>query len=224
MISDRRRAIDLGLLALPITACLAVPGAGVIAAALIVAGILVARRDIRGVVLNLWWHGPISSLALGVAAGLGIIALDQVIIAPLVQHLFHSAPDVSALGAVNGNVRAYLQLLVVGFLIGGVAEELVFRGFLIGWVTRLFGKRAIGPAVLMSSLLFGFSHLYQGLAGVTDTAIVGLLLAILYVTAGRRLSPSSFAHMTIDAVGITDLYLNGAITHFLAHHLPRLVR
>jgi membrane protease YdiL (CAAX protease family) len=214
----RTRGIDLVGLALPIIACLVLPGAGVIAAALIVAATLAFRRHVRGVVLDLWWRGLFASLMLGMAAGLGITLLDQLLIEPAMQHIFHSTPDVSALGALKGKLPAYIQTLAIGLLFGGIAEELVFRGFLIGWTTRLFGERAVAPAVVLSSALFGFSHLYQGLAGVAETAIVGLLLATLYVVAGRRLMPSAFAHMTIDMIGITDLYLNGAISDFIASH------
>jgi membrane protease YdiL (CAAX protease family) len=216
------RGIELLLLALPVIACLSIPGPGVIAAALIVTGVLIARRDVRSVVLDLWWRGPPASVALGIAAGVSINVFVQIIVDPLIHYLLNSKAQVSALGSISGDLRGYIQLLAIGLLFGGIAEELVFRGFLIGWSTRLLGERAILPSVVLSSALFGYSHLYQGLAGVIETAIVGLLLAILYVKAGRRLSPSSFAHMTIDAIGITDLYLNGAITEFFTRHVAWL--
>jgi CAAX protease family protein len=220
--SMHARRTEFVLLAVPIVACLAVPGPGVILAALIVATILVVRRNVREVVLRLWWRGPISSIALGIAAGLVIVMLDSSVIEPIVQQFIHSRANVGALGSVQGNLPAYLRLLLIALVIGGIAEELVFRGFLIGWSCRLMGERAVLPALALSSALFGFSHLYQGLAGVVETGIVGLLLATLYVGVGRNLLPSSFAHMTIDAFGITELYTNGAITHFVAHLFGRV--
>lgn len=213
------RPINFLLLGVPIAACLALPGPGVILAALIVATYLVVRRDVRAAVLCLWWGGPARSAAVGVAAGLAIVLLDSFAIDPLVHSLVRGDADVSALGAIQGNPIAYLRLLLIAFLVGGVAEELVFRGFIIGWGSRLFGERAVVPLALASSALFGFSHLYQGLAGVIQTGLVGLLLAALYVGAGRKLLPASFAHMTVDAIGVTELYTNGAIAHFFAHPL-----
>jgi uncharacterized protein len=100
---------------------------------------------------------------------------------------FRPQANVRALGTVQDNLSAYLRLLLVALVIGGIAEELVFRAFLVGWSSRLMGERAVLPAVLLSSALFGFSHLYRGLAGVVETGIVGLLLAALYVGVGRRL-------------------------------------
>jgi len=117
----RVKPSDYVLLAVPVIASLAVPGAGVLAGAVIIAVLLVVRRDIRAAVLALWWRAPIASLALGVATG-----------------------------------------------------------------------------------------------------IVGLCLSTLYIFVGRRLLPCSFAHMTIDTIGITDLYTNDAITGFVAHHVALL--
>jgi membrane protease YdiL (CAAX protease family) len=211
------RRIDFVLLAVPVAACLVLPGPGVLLAALIVAGILAKRSDIRLAVLQLWWRGPLSSIALGIAAGVAILLLDSFAIDPLVQRFAHAPPNVGAFDSVQGNVSAYVELLLVALVVGGVAEELVFRGFLIGWSTRLFGRRALVPVAIVSSALFGFSHLYQGLTGVVETGAVGLLLAALYIAGGRKLAPCSFAHITVDAIGVTELYSNGAIAHFFAH-------
>jgi membrane protease YdiL (CAAX protease family) len=213
------RRTDFVLLAVPIVVCLVLPGPGVLLAALIVAATLALRRDIRSAALQLWWHGPVSSIALGIAAGAAIVILDSFVIDPVVQRLVHTSADVGAFSAVQGNVAAYVRLLLIAMLVGGVAEELVFRGFLIGWGSRLFGRRALLPAAVISSALFGFSHLYQGLAGVVETGTVGLLLAALYIGGGCKLLPCSFAHITVDAFGITELYSNGAISHFFAHLL-----
>jgi len=220
--STRTRRTDFILLLTPAAACVAIPGPGVILAALIVVTVLIVRRDVRGAVLRLWWRGPMSSIALGIAAGVAVVMLDASVIEPLVQHFIHSQPNVGALGTIQGNLPAYLRLLGIALVIGGIAEELVFRGFLIGWSCRLMGEQTVLPAMVLSSALFGFSHLYQGLAGVVETGIIGVLLATLYVGVGRRLLPGSFAHMTIDAFGITELYTNGAITHFVAHLLGRV--
>jgi membrane protease YdiL (CAAX protease family) len=211
------RRIDFVLLAVPVAACLVLPGPGVLLAALIVAGILAKRSDMRSAVLQLWWRGPVPSVALGLAAGVAIVLLDSFAVDPLVQRFVHTPPNVGAFDSVQGNLFAYLELLLIALVVGGVAEELVFRGFLIGWSSRLFGQRALVPVATVSSALFGFSHLYQGLAGVIETGIVGFLLAALYIAGGRKLASCSVAHITVDAIGVTELYSNGAIAHFFAH-------
>jgi hypothetical protein len=79
----------------------------------------------------------------------------------------------------------------------GLAEELVFRGFLIeflgGWCGNLW------VAVVLSSILFGLLHGYQGLSGVLRTGFLGLGLAALYVWRDSLL-PVMVAHFAYDVV------------------------
>ena len=79
----------------------------------------------------------------------------------------------------------------------GLAEELVFRGFLIellgGWCGNLW------VAVVLSSILFGLLHGYQGLSGVLRTGFLGLGLAALYVWRDSLL-PVMVAHFASDVV------------------------
>ncbi len=63
------------------------------------------------------------------------------------------------------NVSNYLILIVVGWIVGGFIEEMLFRGFLITRISNWFKNHsALGDAVAIAftSAPFGFSHLYQG--------------------------------------------------------------
>jgi membrane protease YdiL (CAAX protease family) len=82
-------------------------------------------------------------------------------------------------------------------LTAGFCEELLFRGFLI-WVLRpLVG---LWLAALLSALLFGAAHAYQGLAGVIRTGLFGLVFtAIVLLT--RSLWPAIVLHAVVDAMG-----------------------
>lgn len=91
----------------------------------------------------------------------------------------------------------------------GICEEGVFRGFIMTqardggahWIVQL----------LISAILFGLAHVgWGGLSGhvqmaqiigaVSATAILGLLLGIVYLASGRSLIPPLIAHATIDFV------------------------
>jgi membrane protease YdiL (CAAX protease family) len=118
--------------------------------------------------------------------------------------------DVGSYTKVKGNFPIYLALLMLGLVFGGAIEELLFRGFVIGWGAVLFGERATIPLFLLSSAVFGLGHLYQGWSGVISTGASGLLFGALYLASGRKLLPAMLAHMTLDAIGITALYLGYA--------------
>lgn len=64
-----------------------------------------------------------------------------------------------------------------------------------------------GMPLALSTALFGFGHLHQGVAGVMGGVIAGLLLGILYLVSGRNLWLPMIAHGTWDIIGLVFLYL-----------------
>jgi membrane protease YdiL (CAAX protease family) len=76
----------------------------------------------------------------------------------------------------------------------GVCEEILYRGFLIWYLTQLVG---LVPAVILSSVFFGFAHLYQGRKGIAQTGAVGLVFALLYVVTGALWVPM-LLHTVVD--------------------------
>jgi membrane protease YdiL (CAAX protease family) len=86
--------------------------------------------------------------------------------------------------------RWFLALSVTA----GICEELLFRGFLMAYITSLLG---VWAAVLLSSLIFGLCHAYQGARGVLKTGGIGLTMAILFVLTGGLWAPM-LVHAVID--------------------------
>jgi membrane protease YdiL (CAAX protease family) len=76
----------------------------------------------------------------------------------------------------------------------GCCEELLCRGFLMAYIGALWG---LWPAVLLSSLVFGLWHAYQGAPGVAKSGAIGLVLAGLYVLSGSLWAPM-LLHGVID--------------------------
>lgn len=79
----------------------------------------------------------------------------------------------------------------------GLIEELVYRGFLIFLLSNLFPGLHIYPVILISSMLFGVAHTYQGPVGVLKTGLAGLLFALVYVCTGSLL-PGILLHFIMD--------------------------
>jgi len=76
----------------------------------------------------------------------------------------------------------------------GVCEEILYRGLLIATLVPLTGT---WQAVVLSSVIFGLGHAYQGMAGIGKTALVGLVMALLTVFSGS-LFVAMLLHMVID--------------------------
>jgi len=66
-------------------------------------------------------------------------------------------------------------------LTAGIAEELLYRGYLFWFLVPATGFAA---AVVASAAIFGMGHLYQGWRGMLSTAGVGLVLGVLYAVTG----------------------------------------
>jgi membrane protease YdiL (CAAX protease family) len=90
-----------------------------------------------------------------------------------------------------------LLLFTLVAITAGVWEELLYRGFFIWFLLPVTGT--IGAAVI-SSLIFGIGHLYQGRTGVLNTGLVGLVFAILYLVT-QSLWWLMAAHAIVDIYG-----------------------
>ena len=94
----------------------------------------------------------------------------------------------------------------------GVWEETVFRGFLLGRLRAAMPApdtpgaqlRRDMLAVVISAVLFGAGHGYQGLLGLLQTTVAGLVLGALVVWR-RSLWPAIGAHLAIDAFSLVML-------------------
>lgn len=94
------------------------------------------------------------------------------------------------------HTRGELALFRGLSITAGVCEELLFRGFLIWYFGHYTG---VIQAALLSSLVFGIGHAYQGPRGIGVTAMLGAFLSGAYLLAGSLLLP-----MLIHA--LMDLY------------------
>jgi membrane protease YdiL (CAAX protease family) len=79
-------------------------------------------------------------------------------------------------------VLATLLVLVVA-----IAEEVVFRGYLLLRLREL--TRSTPAAVACSTLLFASGHLYEGVAGVVAVGVLGLVFALVYLWRRSLVAP-----------------------------------
>jgi len=82
--------------------------------------------------------------------------------------------------------RSWFGAVSIG---AGISEELVFRGFLIYYLSVVLPHTNLAERVLLTSLSFGFGHIYQGRTRAISAGIVGLVLACFYVASGSLLLP-----------------------------------
>jgi len=91
--------------------------------------------------------------------------------------------------------REQWRLFIAVSVTAGVCEEILFRGFAIRYLSTWV---PVPVAAGLASVAFGLGHTYQGPRGILVTAILGGLLAAIYLL-GRTLWPSMLLHAAIDA-------------------------
>jgi len=97
------------------------------------------------------------------------------------------------------NVVEYLPYSALA-ITAGVCEEFIYRGFAIAAFSK--AGLPLWLVVILSSILFGLAHAYQGRGGIVSTGIFGLLLAIGRLGFGS-LVPVMMWHAGLDlAAGI----------------------
>jgi uncharacterized protein len=97
------------------------------------------------------------------------------------------------------NLREYSVYSALA-ITAGVCEEFVYRGFAISAFSKV--GLPLWLVVIISSILFGLAHAYQGRGGIVSTGIFGVLLAIGRLGFGS-LVPVMMWHAGLDlAAGI----------------------
>ena len=94
----------------------------------------------------------------------------------------------------NAQERRWFALLSVT---AGVCEEWILRGVVPHGLHAKAGM-SITTSLLLSSLLFGWNHLYQGWKAVGSTALIGLAFGLLALLSGNLLLPI-LLHCAMDA-------------------------
>ena len=79
----------------------------------------------------------------------------------------------------------------------GVCEEVLYRGFLIHYFRELPVSNGLIGALVLSSCVFGFAHLYQGAVGIVQTTILGAIFGLIFIVTGSLLLPM-ILHALID--------------------------
>lgn len=76
----------------------------------------------------------------------------------------------------------------------GVCEEFIYRGVLMAALALHVG---LWPAAVVSSVVFGLGHAYQGPSGIVRTGVIGLAFAAMTIFTGSLWAPM-LVHAVLD--------------------------
>jgi len=104
-----------------------------------------------------------------------------------------------------------LGFIVISWTTAGFGEEIIWRGFFMKQIARLFGEQKSSSWVIglvLSSIGFGLAHFHQGTGGMLGAGFVGLVYGIFYLVSGRNLWVTIIAHGLTGTTSFILLYLS----------------
>ena len=148
----------------------------------------------------------IGSLTVGILFGVVFKFLMKAIVMPIL-----GAPPINqAFHFLAGNHAALPVALWSMIFVAGWGEETLFRGYMFERLGKLLGSKTEAKIVivLVSSLWFGWDHYSsQGLAGVEQAIIVGLVYGTIFMISGR-LFMLMCAHAAFDLAALAIIFLD----------------
>ena len=136
-----------------------------------------------------------ASVRIGITLGTMLALLMPVVLVRLSPALVKQ--QLAALRFMLPTTRSQRLLWVLVCLSAGIGEEWVYRGFVLHYLTAAWPGLAGWAVIVAAAMLFGIGHAYQGWRGILITAVVGLLLSVLYLGTGNLLLPM-LMHVLID--------------------------
>jgi membrane protease YdiL (CAAX protease family) len=142
----------------------------------------------------------------GIAFGVAFKFLMKAIVMPL----FGADPINWAYHFLAGNTAALPGAIFAMIVVAGFGEETVFRGYMFERLRKLFGNSVWAGAfiVLITSAMFGLAHYaVQGIAGVEQATITGLVFGTIFAFTGR-IFMLMVAHAAFDLTALAMIYWN----------------
>jgi uncharacterized protein len=204
----------LGLVGIVATLIIVFAGTPWLSAILVLVWTRLSRTPLRdiGYVRPKSW---VTSTVVGVVFGTALKILMKALVMPLlgadpINHAYHY---------LVGN-RAALPGMLLAVTIGaGFGEETFFRGFLFAQLRKVIGRSVAAAIaiVVVTSAWFALAHYPgQGLAGVEQAAVTGLVFGTVFAITGR-IWMLMVAHAAFDVTAGAIIYwdLENHVAHIL---------
>ena len=149
------------------------------------------------------------TIALGIVAGILLESFELFVSQPLLVKYLHKQPDLEVFHDLHGNLQITLIYVALAWTLAAFGEEMVYRGYLMNRVADLFNRTRSAwiISLIVVHLGFGVAHAYQGLTGIIDEGLSGLLLGLIYLRTGRNLSVPIIAHGLGDTIDFLLIFL-----------------
>lgn len=137
-------------------------------------------------------------LGLGILFGIGLYLFNSFVVSPIFRSFL---PDNSIDMRVLFADSSYLPLWILIAIFKGGFQEEIWRIFILTRFEKLFGNVGLWLALVLSSSVFGLTHLYQGWDSVLAIGFLGFLMGLLYLKYRMAWVPV-IAHAVFDLIAV----------------------
>lgn len=126
-----------------------------------------------------------SGLGPGIVIGLSVALIAGAVLGIVAARKETDIPSLGDVQALLPRTRGELRWGAALSINAGVVEELMFR---LALPATLYGvTRNAAASILVSLLIFGVLHIYQGVSGVITSFVIGVILMLIYLASGSIL-------------------------------------
>lgn len=146
---------------------------------------------------------------IGSIAAVAILSIMQLVVFPVLEHFIElESTELGLYDFIKASKAQFVIIVVMGWLIGGFYEEIVFHGFIFTRLEQMIpGKYATVLSFVVTCILFGAYHLQMGSGGAFNALVVGGVYQSLFLYCKRNLWASIICHGVYNTLVMTLIYL-----------------
>ena len=148
------------------------------------------------------------SVLIGGLVAIVTVAFMQLIFFPALEYVAtFEEKDVGLYDFIRENKWQYFFTLIMGWLIGGLYEEIVFHGFIFTRLEKMIqGKYSTHISFVITASIFGGYHFQLGTLGLINALIVGAVYLGLFLFFNRNLWYAIICHGVYNTIVMTLIF------------------
>jgi len=148
------------------------------------------------------------SILIGALIAALTLAFMQLIFHPVLDFFVSlEYKDAGLNDTIQGGKLQFFIMVIMGWLIGGFYEEIVFHGFIFTRLEKMFkGEYSTYISFVITSAIFGVYHIQLGASGIINALAVGAVYLALFLYFKRNMWYSIFCHGFYNTMVMTLIY------------------
>ena len=150
------------------------------------------------------------SILIGLLLAVLTLGFLQLIFHPTLELVASlDSKDVGLRDTIQGGMMPLVLMIIMGWLVGGIYEEIVFHGFIFTRLEKMIkGRYSSHISFIVTSIIFGLYHIQLGSLGAINATVGGAIYLMIYLYFNRNLWYSIFCHGFYNTMVMLLIYFD----------------